>query len=483
MERDHDHDHHDHNNITESLAVNMFLDMNPLLQAKLVTMFVLCFVSFLLGIIPLKLVRLMNMKVPSCKTHSHGGDPEQPLLMSLLLCFGGGVLLFTTFLHLQPEVRERMETFVVNGQLPDFVIKNHLHFADLVFCAGFFLVYIIEEVVHAILDLGSHHHEDEAVLHRTMSLRKCAKHSMDFQRRHKGTMIPRVSLANNPIKADIPDCSLLSVSTTSRQGLLEHGSNTLMKRPQHLTVDTIPQISAAASSTDAETESSAGSTHEITTKKSFRGLFAILALSFHEVFEGLAVGLENNVQNVWYLFAAIATHKFVLSFCLGVELISSRTKIPLVILYICTFAVVTPIGISSGILLLLNGDASEPGGTLVTVILQGIASGTLLYVTFFEILQKEKANAKSGILQLLAIMAGFGFMLALQFLSELTSEYFISIYAYEFLLHCIIFWHRFYSNHTSINLIYPKTIRQLEVIRTSIFLGLPVAIFVDHKLF
>ncbi|XP_065224603.1 uncharacterized protein LOC135848596 [Planococcus citri] len=414
-----DFDHHDHHNMTASAAVNVMFEMNPLLQAKLITMFVLCFVSFLLGIIPLKLVRLMNMKVPSCKTHSHGGDSEQPLLMSLLLCFGGGVLLFTTFLHLQPEVRESMEPFMHNGQLPDFVTKNHLHFADLVFCAGFFLVYVIEEVVHAILDLGSHHHEDEAVLHRTMSLRKCAKHSMDFHRRHhKGTMIPRVSLANNPIKTDIPDSSLLSVSTTSRQGLLEHGSNTLMKRPnQHLTVDTLPQISAAASSTDAETESSAGSTHEITTKKSFRGLFAILALSFHEVFEGLAVGLEKDVQNVWYLFAAIATHKFVLSFCLGVELISTRTKIPLVILYICTFAVVTPIGISSGILLLLNRDPSVPGGTLVTVILQGIASGTLLYVTFFEILQKEKANAKSGILQLLAIMAGFGFMLALQFLT------------------------------------------------------------------
>lgn len=424
----HDHEHfHDDDNHTAAEATFLIIQMNPLLQAKLITMFVLCFVSFLLGIIPLQLVRFLSIKVPSCKTHSHTGESEQPLIMSLLLCFGGGVLLFTTFLHLQPEVRESMDRLMEEGELPAFVTKNQLHFADLIFCAGFFLVYIIEEVVHVILDLTSHHHEDEAVLHRTMSLRKCAKHSMDYPHRHNGPMIPRVTLGNNPVKTDIPDCSLLSVSTTSRQGLLEHNSNTLMKRPQQLQVDMLPQISATASSTDAETESSAGSTNEITTKKSFRGLFAILALSFHEVFEGLAVGLENSVQNVWYLFAAIATHKFVLSFCLGVELISTRTKIPLVILYICTFAIVTPIGITAGILLLLNRDTSVPQGSLVTVMLQGIASGTLLYVTFFEILQKEKANAKSGLLQLIAILVGFGFMLALQFLSKYLRQQFSTI--------------------------------------------------------
>lgn len=415
MEQSHSTHHHNH---TYEFSI---MKMDSLLQAKLLTMFVLCCVSFLLGIIPLKLVRVLNLKVPSCKTHSHGVDSGQPLIMSLLLCFGGGVLLFTTFLHLQPEVRENMDNLMAEGQLPGFVKEHNLHFADLVFCAGFFLVYTIEEVVHFILDMGSHHHEDEAVLHRTMSLRKCAKHSYDSERRKHGTMIPRVTLGNNPNKTDIPDSSLLSVSTTSRQVLLENGNSTMIKRPQHqaLASDTMPQISTTASSMDAETESTAGSANEITTKKSFRGLFAILALSFHEIFEGLAVGLEQNVQNVWYLFAAIATHKFVLSFCLGVELISTRTKIPLVVLYICTFAIVTPIGITCGILLLMSKDSGSAEANLVTVLLQGIAAGTLLYVTFFEILQREKANSKSGILQLMAIIFGFGFMLCMQFLGKL----------------------------------------------------------------
>ena len=40
----------------------------------------------------------------------------------------------------------------------------------------------------------------------------------------------------------------------------------------------------------------------------------MLALSIHAVFEGLAVGLEASSSNVWTMFAAIASHKFVLTF-------------------------------------------------------------------------------------------------------------------------------------------------------------------------
>ena len=39
------------------------------------------------------------------------------------------------------------------------------------------------------------------------------------------------------------------------------------------------------------------------TKSSLRDFFTVLALSFHAVFEGLAVGLENDSKDVWLLFA------------------------------------------------------------------------------------------------------------------------------------------------------------------------------------
>ena len=39
------------------------------------------------------------------------------------------------------------------------------------------------------------------------------------------------------------------------------------------------------------------------TKSSLRDFFTVLALSFHAVFEGLAVGLETESKDVWLLFA------------------------------------------------------------------------------------------------------------------------------------------------------------------------------------
>ena len=45
--------------------------------------------------------------------------------------------------------------------------------------------------------------------------------------------------------------------------------------------------------------------------------------SLHAVFEGIALGLTASESSVWYLFFAIASHKFVISFCVGMQFVSS----------------------------------------------------------------------------------------------------------------------------------------------------------------
>lgn len=68
------------------------------------------------------------------------------------------------------------------------------------------------------------------------------------------------------------------------------------------------------------------------------------------------------------MFAAVAAHKFVIAFCIGVELVASKTHMYLSILYVCTFAIVSPMGIGIGMLLVGGGSAAASG--LVPVILQ-----------------------------------------------------------------------------------------------------------------
>lgn len=68
------------------------------------------------------------------------------------------------------------------------------------------------------------------------------------------------------------------------------------------------------------------------------------------------------------MFGAVAAHKFVIAFCIGVELIASRTRRYLSVIYVVTFAVVSPIGIGVGMLLVGGGSAAASGP--MAVILQ-----------------------------------------------------------------------------------------------------------------
>ena len=78
-----------------------------------------------------------------------------------------------------------------------------------------------------------------------------------------------------------------------------------------------------------------------------RGLLFIIALSLHEVLEGVAVGLQKNQSGVFQLFAAVASHKFVISFCVGLELSTSGVKLLMHTIYILVFSLVTPLGINA----------------------------------------------------------------------------------------------------------------------------------------
>lgn len=99
------------------------------------------------------------------------------------------------------------------------------------------------------------------------------------------------------------------------------------------------------------------------------------------------------------------------------ELYVAGTSSKTILGYLSVFSMVTPFGIVAGMALGHFKNDSENLGPVPTI-LQGMAAGTLLYVVFFEVLARERANEKSGLLQLAAILVGFMLMLGLQLASE-----------------------------------------------------------------
>ncbi|XP_034987622.1 zinc transporter ZIP1-like [Zootoca vivipara] len=148
---------------------------------------------------------------------------------------------------------------------------------------------------------------------------------------------------------------------------------------------------------------------------SFRSLVLTLSLSFHSVFEGLAVGLQDTESKVLQLAVAILLHKTIIAASLALLLLQSRLPLRWLAASIITFALMSPLGVGLGMAVMQNPDA---GGspTMTRSVLEGVAAGTFMYITFLEILPQELNDPARRLLKVLAVLLGFSGMAGLRFL-------------------------------------------------------------------
>ncbi|XP_075709369.1 zinc transporter ZIP2 [Rhinoderma darwinii] len=140
---------------------------------------------------------------------------------------------------------------------------------------------------------------------------------------------------------------------------------------------------------------------------SFRSLILFCTLSIHSVFEGLAIGLQSKYTSALQIAIAVLIHKGIIVFSLSVKLIQNMTTPVWLAIYIVIFSLMSPIGITIGIVVTLKKSAVV---TIVQAILEGISSGTFVYVTFLEILPSELNSGTRPLLRLFFIVVGFTIM-------------------------------------------------------------------------
>ncbi|OMO91177.1 Zinc/iron permease [Corchorus olitorius] len=117
-------------------------------------------------------------------------------------------------------------------------------------------------------------------------------------------------------------------------------------------------------------------------------ILLILALCFHSVFEGIAVGVADTKGDAWKNLWTISLHKIFAAIAMGIALLRMLPKRPFLLTcaYSFAFAISSPIGVGIGIAI----DATTQGriADWIFAISMGIACGVFIYVAINHLISK-----------------------------------------------------------------------------------------------
>ncbi|XP_059625237.1 zinc transporter 1 [Cornus florida] len=139
----------------------------------------------------------------------------------------------------------------------------------------------------------------------------------------------------------------------------------------------------------------------------------ILALCFHSVFEGIAVGVAANKGDAWRNLWTISLHKIFAAIAMGIALLRMMPKRPLVttVAYSFAFAISSPVGVGIGIAI----DATTQGRAAdwTYAIAMGVACGVFIYVAINHLIAKgfkPQGHCKfdTPFFRFLAVLVGVG---------------------------------------------------------------------------
>nr|XP_054758099.1 zinc transporter ZIP1-like [Lytechinus pictus] len=308
-------------------------------------------------------------------SHSHGvaGSAITRRVVSLLNSAAAGIFLSIALVHLLPEVAIIFDTSLnITHHDHDHDEGGHGHshgfdWAGFTAGMGFLLVVFVEQVMMLCLERSEASDSDNTSIDRTNLVKSTASDSDTGVHSDYGTLRQR---SPSDCKSEASEAASVTSSITIRQGL-----------------DDLQPIS------------------------SFRAIILLVSLTLHSIFEGLALGLQLDKSDTVDLLIAISIHKGIESFTVLLRFAQLPGRTVLKWSSLVIFSLASPLGIAIGIPLAdpsVNADA-----LLVNGILQGLATGTFMFVTFVELLPVELAGKNDRLLKYLCLLSGFGLMCGL----------------------------------------------------------------------
>lgn len=252
-----------------------------------------------------------------------------------------------------------------------------------------------DKVDHTIASQYYHNHHEHVHIHSRRSSRR--------ERLSYGSVHPENVDADNYST----DANKLKTSFA-----VDDKSKTLTDEPDNDQYETDERTNLIGRAEDDLINDSNESINSVYSASIFKCIILVFALSFHSIFDGLAIGLQPNVASLINLSFAILIHKLPIAFVVGLDVYSKTNSVKIVVYHMFPFSLMSPIGI-------MIAAAAFIISRFTISILTALSTGSLIYITFFEILLREKMESKlSGFLQFSSVLTGFIFMaVILQFTS------------------------------------------------------------------
>jgi zinc transporter 1/2/3 len=357
------------------------------LASKIEALVLLVALSTLSILLPL----IMATLVKNSSKDIHTKEAKATKFVRALNFIAGGVFLATILLHLLPDVHDQLtEAMLAYGYTTPYP------FPEFTIAVGLLLFLLFEQFILWV-KYRTDENAQEAALAEGSVLRSHERVFKSYEafdskedvreQDTNTTTIKRTSSAvelgkhvtSAGLRSDIPaDCRHICESRNWRTGSLD-----LIIPPYGVTLDKSKQTSNV-----------------------IRSYCLLVALSFHSVFEGMVVGFQRNTPSVWEIFVAILMHKSLVAFGLGSRLLETKDKISnkhyagLILVFVMT----TPLGGTIGTVMASAHHSISID--LAEAILTGIATGSFVFVTFFEILRFD-CGARTNMQMCLCMLLGF----------------------------------------------------------------------------
>ena len=143
-------------------------------------------------------------------------------------------------------------------------------------------------------------------------------------------------------------------------------------------------------------------------KEGVTSILLLLALSIHSCFEGIAIGLQGNPSEIFYMFLAVSFHKWVEALSIGINLNNSKIERSYLVKFIIMFSLTTPFGMLIG---MFFSGTSE----LIEAVFLSISAGkkrcnlllgSFIYISASEIVIEEFSVSKFKKEKFIALIIG-----------------------------------------------------------------------------